>query len=123
MLAEPEPAAAEHDTLRVLAVGRLVAKKGFDVLVDACAVLRRRGVAFEAAIVGQEDKHSTAVRERIAGHGLEEHVLLPGPMAPGRAAARVPPRERAVHAQPPARPTTATASRTSSSRRWRPARR
>ena len=81
MLAEPEPAAAENGSLRVLAVGRLVAKKGFDVLVDACAVLRRRGVAFEAAIVGQEDKHSTAVRERIAGHGLEEHVLLPGPMA------------------------------------------
>ena len=84
-------------------VGRLVAKKGFDVLVDACAVLRRRGVAFEAAIVGQEDKHSAAVRERIAGHGLEDRVLLPGPDGPGRAAARVPPRERAVHAQPPAR--------------------
>ena len=28
---------ANGDTLRVLAVGRMVAKKGFDVLVDACA--------------------------------------------------------------------------------------
>jgi glycosyltransferase involved in cell wall biosynthesis len=50
------------------------------VLVDACAALRRRGVPFEAAIVGQEDKHSDAVKERIAGHGLEGQVLLPGPM-------------------------------------------
>ena len=48
---------------------------------------------------------------------------LPGPMGQERAAARVPPRERAVHAQPPARPTTATGSRTCSSRRWRPGRR
>jgi glycosyltransferase involved in cell wall biosynthesis len=82
MLTEPPPpAAAERDTLRLLAVGRVVAKKGFDVLVDACAVLRRRGVAFEAAIVGQEDMHSAAVRERIAAHGLEQQVLLAGPMA------------------------------------------
>ena len=81
MLAEPAPAAANGDhPLRVLAVGRMVAKKGFDVLVDACGVLRGRGVAFEAAIVGQEDKHSPAVRDRIAALGLEEHVLLPGPM-------------------------------------------
>ena len=81
MLAAPQPATGERDTLRVLAVGRVVAKKGFDVLVDACAVLRRRGIAFEAAIVGQEDKHSAAVRERIAVHGLERQVRLPGPMA------------------------------------------
>lgn len=82
LLAEPEPAAnaPAGEPLRVLAVGRLVAKKGFDVLVEACAVLRRRGVAFEAAIVGQEDTHSAAVRERIARHGLEQQVVLPGPM-------------------------------------------
>jgi glycosyltransferase involved in cell wall biosynthesis len=80
LLQRPLEAAAGNGDLRVLAVGRHVAKKGFDVLVDACAVLRRRGVPFEAAIVGQEDKHSTTVRERIAGHGLEDSVALPGPM-------------------------------------------
>ena len=82
MLAAPAPAAASNGDhpLRVLAVGRLVAKKGFDVLVDACGVLRGRGVAFEAAIVGQDDKHSEAVRARIAALGLEGQVRLPGPM-------------------------------------------
>jgi glycosyltransferase involved in cell wall biosynthesis len=72
--------ATNGDGLRVLAVGRMVAKKGFDVLVDACAVLRRRGVPFEAAIVGQDGKHAAVVRERIAHHGLEESVHLPGAM-------------------------------------------
>jgi glycosyltransferase involved in cell wall biosynthesis len=71
---------AAPERLRVLAVGRMVAKKGFDQLVDACAELQRRGVAFEAAIVGQEDKHSAAVRARIARHGLERRIALPGPM-------------------------------------------
>ena len=68
------------ERLRVLAVGRMVAKKGFDQLVEACAELERRGVAFEAAIVGQEDKHSGAVRDGIARHGLERRIALPGPM-------------------------------------------
>jgi glycosyltransferase involved in cell wall biosynthesis len=80
MLREPADAAAHTGHFRVLAVGRHVAKKGFDVLVDACAVLRRRGVPFEAAIVGQTDKHSAAIEVRIAQHGLEQHVALPGPM-------------------------------------------
>ena len=80
LLQAAEPAREHAEGLRVLAVGRHVAKKGFDVLVDACAVLRRRGIAFEAAIVGQEDKHSPAIQERIAQHGLEQHVHLPGPM-------------------------------------------
>jgi glycosyltransferase involved in cell wall biosynthesis len=59
-----------------------VAKKGFDVMVDACAVLEQRGVPFEALIVGQEDKEGDALRRRIAAHGLTERVRLPGPMGP-----------------------------------------
>ncbi len=70
----------DGEPLRVLAVGRMVAKKGFDQLVEACAILERRGIPFEAAIVGQEDKDSARVRERIARHGLEGRVRLPGPM-------------------------------------------
>ena len=74
------PAASGNGDLRVLAVGRHVAKKGFDVLIDACAVLRSRGVPFEAAVIGQEDKHSSVVKEHIARHGLGDHVRLAGPM-------------------------------------------
>ena len=81
-LVEREPAGTPvaNGRLRVLGVGRLVAKKGFDVLVDACAVLARRDVLFEALIVGQDDQHGEAVRRRIAALGLEGCVFLPGPM-------------------------------------------
>src|ERR687896_314449 len=78
--AEP-PAPSPNGTLRVLGVGRLVAKKGFDVMVEACAELRRRDVPFEALIVGQDDKHGHVVRERIETLGLGDRVALPGPMS------------------------------------------
>jgi glycosyltransferase involved in cell wall biosynthesis len=66
--------------LRVLGVGRLVAKKGFDVLVDACAVLQARGVPFDALIVGQDDKDGEALRAKIAASGVD--VRLPGAVGP-----------------------------------------
>ncbi len=81
LLSTPAGTTRPDDTLRVLGVGRMVAKKGFDVLVEACAVLRSREVPFDAVIVGQDDKHGDAVRARIARLGLEEQVRLPGPMS------------------------------------------
>jgi glycosyltransferase involved in cell wall biosynthesis len=69
---------------RLLAVGRLVRKKGFDVFVEACALLDRRGVPFEAAIIGEDDDVGDGVnvgedlRQRIARLGLEGRVRLLG---------------------------------------------
>jgi glycosyltransferase involved in cell wall biosynthesis len=82
LLAQPGAPAHRNGHLRVLGVGRLVAKKGFDVLVDACAVLRDRGVPFDARIVGQEDAEAEALRRRIAAHDLDGLVTLPGPTDP-----------------------------------------
>ena len=79
LVARPAPKPAADGTLRILGVGRLVAKKGFDVMVDACAALERRGVPFEAQIVGQDDKHGDVVRAAISRHGLEGRIRLPGP--------------------------------------------
>jgi glycosyltransferase involved in cell wall biosynthesis len=75
-------APARNGHLRVLGVGRLVAKKGFDVLVDACADLAGRGVPFEALIIGQDDSQGEALRRRVAAHGLTSVVRLPGPLGP-----------------------------------------
>ncbi len=80
LVGEPAPQITRNGTLRVLGVGRLVAKKGFDVFVEACAELRRREVPFEALIVGQDDKHGAVVRERIAALDLSDRIALPGPM-------------------------------------------
>ena len=102
LLEAPAPPRAVNGTLRVLGVGRLVAKKGFDVLVEACAVLDRRGVPFEALIVGQDDKHGEVVGAAIRRHGLDGRVRLPGPVSQSGAARGVPAGDRAVHAVPAA---------------------
>ena len=68
-------------TLRVLAVGRLVAKKGFDVLVDACAKLHEAGVEVEAAIVGEPDDQEDELRRLIDANGLSGVVSLAGPLS------------------------------------------
>jgi ABC-type multidrug transport system fused ATPase/permease subunit/glycosyltransferase involved in cell wall biosynthesis len=65
--------------LRVLAVGRLVSKKGFDTLIDAGAILKNVGVSFETLIIGESGEQETELRNRIARHGLEAHIHLAGP--------------------------------------------
>jgi glycosyltransferase involved in cell wall biosynthesis len=62
----------------VLAVGRLVEKKGFSTLVDACARLARRGLAFTCELIGGGELEG-ALRAQIARLGLERQVVLTGP--------------------------------------------
>ncbi len=64
--------------VRLLAVGRLVRKKGLDTFVDAVAMLRDRGVDVEAVIAGEPGDAEAAVRERIRAGGLEDRVELLG---------------------------------------------
>lgn len=63
----------------ILAVGRLVEKKGFDVLVRACAILKDEGVRFQCRIVGT-GALERPLRALIAELGLEDQVTLAGPM-------------------------------------------
>ena len=72
----PRPATS----LRVLAVGRLVAKKGLDVLVDACAILARRGVPLRLDIVGEHGDQASELAARVSRHGLSDAVTIRGPM-------------------------------------------
>jgi glycosyltransferase involved in cell wall biosynthesis len=74
--APPQPT----QPFRVLAVGRLVAKKGLDVLVDACAILMRRGVPLQLDIVGEDGDQKDDLAARIANHGLSGAVTIRGPM-------------------------------------------
>lgn len=63
----------------VLAVGRLVEKKGFDVLVRACALLRDDGVPFRCRIVGKGELRDD-LRALISRLSLADHVELAGPL-------------------------------------------
>jgi colanic acid/amylovoran biosynthesis glycosyltransferase len=68
----PAPAAPE-----LLWVGRLAPAKGIPVLLDACAALRARGVAFRLTLVGGGELESW-VRDRLRADGLVDHVVLAG---------------------------------------------
>ena len=56
--------------LRLLGVGRLVEKKGFEYLVEACSLLQKRKVPFRFTMVG-EGPGEIALRRKIVELGLE----------------------------------------------------
>jgi colanic acid/amylovoran biosynthesis glycosyltransferase len=64
----------------ILAVGRLVEKKGFSYLLEACALLRARGVSFRCEIVGGGELES-ALQLQFQELELEDCVKLCGPMS------------------------------------------
>lgn len=70
--------------VRALGVGRLVPKKGFDVLVEACAILQRRSFNFETTIVGEHGEQEADLRRQIEAHGLQDQVRFTGPMDQAR---------------------------------------
>jgi glycosyltransferase involved in cell wall biosynthesis len=76
---QPEPRRFDT-TVRALAVGRLVAKKGIDVFIEACALLRARGLHVEATIVGEAGEQEHALRALTAARGLTNAVTFTGPL-------------------------------------------
>jgi colanic acid/amylovoran biosynthesis glycosyltransferase len=67
---------------RVVAVGRLVEKKGFATLVEACALLERRAVAVDCDIIGGGELEG-ALRAQIDRLHLGHRVSLLGPQPQG----------------------------------------
>jgi glycosyltransferase involved in cell wall biosynthesis len=62
----------------IVSIGRLIEKKGFSDLIEACGLLRGRGRAFECRIIG-EGPLEEALRAQIAGADLGTFVRLIGP--------------------------------------------
>jgi glycosyltransferase involved in cell wall biosynthesis len=60
----------------VLSVGRLVEKKGFGDLVEACALLKDAGVKFRCLIVGERGDDAERIAGLIGERGLSEHVAI-----------------------------------------------
>lgn len=67
--------------LRIISVGRLSWHKAFDYLMAALARLDRRGIAFEATILG-DGELLAPLRFSVADLGLEAKVKLPGAVRP-----------------------------------------
>ena len=70
-----------HSPACILAVGRLVFKKGFHVLIEACALLRDKGVRARCLIVG-DGEEATRLHNLAAGLDLSAQVLLAGTLLP-----------------------------------------
>lgn len=81
----------------LLAVGRLDPIKGFDVLVEALALLRARGIPFRCRIIGEGPERG-ALQAAIAGHGLGDRIELAG--ARGQAEVQAALREAALFVLP-----------------------
>jgi glycosyltransferase involved in cell wall biosynthesis len=73
---------------RILSVGRLVEKKGFEVLVRACGELRRGGIDFELRIIG-----SGPLRDELLAlaesEGIADAVHLMGSLSQAQVAAEL----------------------------------
>jgi glycosyltransferase involved in cell wall biosynthesis len=80
LLGDQPPRRSANGSLRVLGVGRLVPKKGFDTLVEASSLLADRGVEVEATLAGEDGEHSEEIRRLIAARGVERRFELAGPL-------------------------------------------
>ncbi len=63
---------------RIISVGRYIEKKGFPYLIEACRLLRDRGVVFECDIVGTGPLEAE-LRTQISSANLESQVRITGP--------------------------------------------
>jgi colanic acid/amylovoran biosynthesis glycosyltransferase len=66
-----------RDARRILAVGRLDSIKGFAHLVEACAILSKRGIAYQCDIVGSGPL-AAMLEGLVATHGLAQSVHFLG---------------------------------------------
>jgi glycosyltransferase involved in cell wall biosynthesis len=75
----PDPSVAREADF-ILAVGRLVEKKGFHHLIHACRLLRDKGLSFRCLIVGEGEERERLTRQ-IETLRVGTHVRLIGAQA------------------------------------------
>lgn len=66
-----------NHSVRIISIGRLVVKKGFEYLVDACAYLINKGYSIRCSIVG-EGPLRDALQAQIDKQDLHDQVSLLG---------------------------------------------
>ena len=70
--------AAPDEPLRILAIGRLIEFKGFHHLLQACAILRDRGIAFQCTIAGDGPWHDRLSELRAGLKLSKQQIILAG---------------------------------------------
>jgi glycosyltransferase involved in cell wall biosynthesis len=77
LLPDGTPTERTRGVKRLIAVGRLEPQKGYEVLIEAVGRVRAAGADVELKIAG-EGSERPLLEQRIAEHGLGEHVVLLG---------------------------------------------
>ena len=75
-----EPAERSERPPAIISIGRLIEKKGFRDLIEACRLLQERELDFRCEIVGEGPLEGT-LQAQIAAAGLTKTVVLTGPLA------------------------------------------
>ena len=70
-----------HNPLRILTVGRLTWKKGYEYALKALSLLQEKQINFEYRIVGEGD-YREAILYAIHQLGLTDNVILRGELSP-----------------------------------------
>lgn len=78
-LARFQPATFDAATPAIISIGRLIGKKGFGDLIEACRLLAAERIDFRAEIIG-EGPLEPALRAQIAAACLTKSVRLAGPL-------------------------------------------
>ena len=68
---------SEKEPNLIVSVGRLVPKKGFHYLLEACRLLKQQGIQFHCAIIGEGDERRN-LEAQIRQHALDKDITLLG---------------------------------------------
>lgn len=74
---QPAPRSAATGPARILSIGRLVEKKGYEILIEACRLLAAQDVEFQCQIVGAGPR-ANALQAQIERAGLRDKINLLG---------------------------------------------
>jgi glycosyltransferase involved in cell wall biosynthesis len=67
------------NNIRILFLSNLIESKGVYILLDACSLLKKKGIAFECIFIGGEsDVSATNLNNRITMLGLNQQVTYKG---------------------------------------------
>jgi len=77
-LAQFTPAEPGVQPVRIISVGRLIPKKGYADLIEACGLLYKQGLDFRCTIVGGGPEH-LPLRQLIEARSLDNMIELVGP--------------------------------------------
>lgn len=68
---------SDNTSAHILAVGRLVEKKGFPLLIEALRILKQRNLDFRCTLIGDGPLRD-ALQQQVQQAGLETQVAMPG---------------------------------------------